>query len=53
VVVRNLVHLSVVAVRPLGGGLANRKAAYFAILGFVAILATWGTNSGMHSFVFR
>jgi len=35
------------------GGWRGRKAAYFAILGFVAILATWGTNSGMHSFVLR
>lgn len=34
-------------------GWRGRKAAYFAIVGFVAILVTWGTNSGMHSFVLR
>ena len=32
-------------------GWRGRKAAYFAIIGFVAILVTWGTNSGLHSFV--
>ncbi|MBI4460390.1 MAG: cytochrome c biogenesis protein CcsA [Acidobacteria bacterium] len=32
-------------------GWRGRKAAYFAILGFLAILATWGTNTGLHSFV--
>jgi cytochrome c-type biogenesis protein CcsB len=34
-------------------GWRGRKAAYVAILGFLAILVTWGTNSGVHSFVFR
>jgi len=34
-------------------GWRGRKAAYFAIVGFVAILVTWGTNSGMHSFILR
>ena len=34
-------------------GWRGRKAAYFAILGFAAILVTWGTNTGMHSFVSR
>jgi cytochrome c-type biogenesis protein CcsB len=34
-------------------GWRGRKAAYFAIAGFVAILVTWGTNSGLHSFSFR
>lgn len=32
-------------------GWRGRKAAYFAIAGFVAIIVTWGTNSGLHSFV--
>ena len=32
-------------------GWRGRKAAYFAIAGFAAILVTWGTNSGLHSFV--
>lgn len=32
-------------------GWRGRKAAYFAIAGFIVILVTWGTNSGMHSFV--
>jgi len=32
-------------------GWRGRKAAYFAIAGFAVILVTWGTNSGMHSFV--
>lgn len=32
-------------------GWRGRKAAYFAIVGFVAILVTWGTNSGLHSFI--
>jgi cytochrome c-type biogenesis protein CcsB len=31
-------------------GWRGRKAAYFAIAGFVAILVTWSTNSGLHSF---
>src|SRR3990170_169984 len=35
------------------GGWRGRKAAYFAIVGFIALLVTWGTNSGMHSFVLR
>jgi ABC-type transport system involved in cytochrome c biogenesis permease subunit len=34
-------------------GWRGRKAAYFAIIGFIAILVTWSTNSGVHSFVFR
>ena len=32
-------------------GWRGRKAAYFAIAGFAAIIVTWGTNSGLHSFV--
>ena len=32
-------------------GWRGRKAAYFAIAGFATILVTWGTNSGLHSFV--
>lgn len=32
-------------------GWRGRKAAYFAIAGFAVILVTWGTNTGMHSFV--
>lgn len=31
-------------------GWRGRKAAYISILGFLAILVTWGTNSGLHSF---
>jgi len=34
-------------------GWRGRKAAYFAIAGFAVILVTWGTNSGIHSFVAR
>ena len=34
-------------------GWRGRKAAYLAIAGFVAIIVTWGTNTGMHSFVSR
>ena len=32
-------------------GWRGRKAAYFAIAGFAAMLITWSTNSGLHSFV--
>lgn len=32
-------------------GWRGRKAAYFAIVGFAAIVVTWGTNSGLHSFL--
>lgn len=32
-------------------GWRGRKAAYFAIAGFAVILVTWGTNTGLHSFV--
>ncbi len=32
-------------------GLRGRKAAYFAIVGFAATIVTWGTNTGLHSFV--
>ena len=32
-------------------GWRGRKAAYLAIAGFIVILVTWATNSGMHSFV--
>lgn len=32
-------------------GWRGRKAAYFAIAGFMATLVTWGTNTGLHSFV--
>jgi len=31
-------------------GWRGRKAAYFAIAGFLATVATWGANSGLHSF---
>ena len=31
-------------------GWRGRKAAYFAIAGFIATVATWGANSGLHSF---
>ena len=34
-------------------GWRGRKAAYFAIAGFAVILVTWGTNTGLHSFVAR
>lgn len=34
-------------------GWRGRRAAYIAIAGFFAILVTWSTNSGMHSFVLR
>ena len=45
-----LIYLSLVFAR-WSVGWRGRKAAYFAIAGFVAILVTWGTNSGLHSFV--
>ena len=32
-------------------GWRGRKAAYFAIIGFMATVVTWGTNTGLHSFV--
>jgi cytochrome c-type biogenesis protein CcsB len=44
-----LIYLLLLCVRWVGGW-RGRKAAYFAIVGFVAIVVTWGTNSGMHSF---
>jgi cytochrome c-type biogenesis protein CcsB len=31
-------------------GWRGRKAAYFAIAGFVATMVTWSANSGLHSF---
>jgi len=46
-----LIYLLLLCVRWVGGW-RGRKAAYFAIIGFVAIVVTWGTNSGMHSFGF-
>jgi cytochrome c-type biogenesis protein CcsB len=45
-----LIYLSLLCARWVAGW-RGRKAAYFAIAGFVAILVTWGTNSGLHSFV--
>ena len=45
-----LIYLSLLFTR-WSAGWRGRKAAYFAILGFAVILVTWGTNSGMHSFV--
>jgi cytochrome c-type biogenesis protein CcsB len=47
-----LIYLLLLCARWVAGW-RGRKAAYFAIAGFVAILVTWGTNSGVHSFVFR
>ena len=47
-----VIYLLLLCARAVGGW-RGRKAAYGAILGFLAILITWGTNSGMHSFVFR
>jgi ABC-type uncharacterized transport system permease subunit len=34
-------------------GWRGRKAAYFAIAGFCAVVLTWGTSSGIHSFMSR
>ncbi len=45
-----LIYLSLLFTR-WSAGWRGRKAAYFAIAGFAVILVTWGTNSGMHSFV--
>lgn len=47
-----LIYLLLLCARWVGGW-RGRKAAYFAIAGFVAILVTWGTNSGLHSFGIR
>lgn len=45
-----LIYLALLFTR-WSAGWRGRKAAYFAIAGFAVILVTWGTNSGMHSFV--
>ncbi len=45
-----LIYLSLLFAR-WSVGWRGRKAAYFAIVGFLAMLVTWGTNSGLHSFV--
>ncbi|MGH9783456.1 MAG: cytochrome C assembly family protein [Terriglobia bacterium] len=45
-----LIYLTLVFAR-WSVGWRGRKAAYFAIAGFLAILVTWGTNTGLHSFV--
>ncbi|MBI4480682.1 MAG: cytochrome c biogenesis protein CcsA [Acidobacteria bacterium] len=45
-----LIYLSLLFAR-WSAGWRGRKAAYFAILGFIAIVVTWGTNTGVHSFI--
>jgi cytochrome c-type biogenesis protein CcsB len=45
-----LIYLTLVFAR-WSVGWRGRKAAYFAIAGFLAIVVTWGTNTGLHSFV--
>lgn len=47
-----MIYLLLLCARSIAGW-RGRKAAYIAIAGFIAILVTWGTNSGMHSFVLR
>lgn len=45
-----LIYLSLLFAR-WSAGWRGRKASYFAILGFIAIVVTWGTNTGVHSFI--
>ncbi len=44
-----LIYLGLLFARWVAGW-RGRKAAYIAIAGFLAILITWSTNSGLHSF---
>jgi cytochrome c-type biogenesis protein CcsB len=44
-----IIYLALLSARWVGGW-RGRKAAYIAIVGFLAIVFTWGTNSGLHSF---
>jgi cytochrome c-type biogenesis protein CcsB len=44
-----LIYLALIFTRWTAGW-RGRKAAYFAIAGFVATLVTWSANSGLHSF---
>jgi len=44
-----LIYLALVFTRWTAGW-RGRKAAYFAIAGFIATLVTWSANSGLHSF---
>lgn len=44
-----LIYLALIFTRWTAGW-RGRKAAYFAIAGFVAAVVTWGANSGFHSF---
>ncbi len=44
-----LIYLALIFTRRTAGW-RGRRAAYFAIAGFMAALATWGANSGFHSF---
>lgn len=44
-----LIYLALIFTRWTAGW-RGRKAAYFAIAGFLATLVTWSANSGLHSF---
>lgn len=44
-----LIYLALIFTRWTAGW-RGRKAAYFAIAGFIATIVTWGANSGLHSF---
>ena len=44
-----VIYLTLLSARWVAGW-RGRKAAYIAIVGFLAIVFTWGTNSGLHSF---
>ena len=44
-----IIYLTLLSARWVAGW-RGRKAAYIAIVGFLAIVVTWGTNSGLHSF---
>jgi cytochrome c-type biogenesis protein CcsB len=44
-----LIYLAMVFSRWTAGW-RGRRAAYFAIAGFITAVATWGVNSGLHSF---
>ena len=44
-----LIYLALIFTRWTAGW-RGRKAAYFAIAGFLAAVVTWGANSGLHSF---
>jgi ABC-type transport system involved in cytochrome c biogenesis permease subunit len=44
-----IIYLALLSARWIAGW-RGRKAAYIAIVGFLAIVFTWGTNSGLHSF---